>query len=103
MKVKAVLTGLLVLTALGGSGIAERISIKGHNPDQVAGHCNGTTWPKTGANSTYGCMNEDGSGIVCGGVSASDKKTCDTFFKLPPRLVRELSTIKAGEPPASKQ
>jgi len=28
---------------------------------------------------TYGCMHGDGSGIVCSGVTANQKKTCSTF------------------------
>ena len=55
----------------------------------------GVTFPKTGANSTYGCMNGDGSGIVCGGVKASDKKTCDTFLQTPPRLPTRAEVLNA--------
>jgi hypothetical protein len=43
-------------------------------------------------------MHADGSGIVCGGVTAEDKKTCDTFrtasFPVPKFPTR--GDLKAG-------
>jgi hypothetical protein len=78
----------LTLVSLSlGSATAEQIPAQ--KPDVVEGHCGesgGVHFPKTGPNSTYGCINEDGSGIVCGGVTAKDKRTCDTFAQTPPRL-----------------
>jgi hypothetical protein len=82
-----------VLLALGlsslyvGEVFAEQVPTQ--NTDSVEGRCGasgGVFFPKTGANSTYGCINKDGSGIVCGGVTAKDKKTCETFLNPPPRL-----------------
>lgn len=69
-----------------GSAMAEQIPAQ--PPDAVEGRCfeKGVYFPKTGPNSTYGCMYDDGSGIVCGGKTKKDKETCDTFIKTPPRL-----------------
>ena len=70
-------------------GSAQAEQIPAQKPDKVQGKCGetgGVFFPKTGRNSTYGCINEDGSGIVCGGVTAKDKRTCDTFLQIPPRL-----------------
>lgn len=70
-------------------GSAQAEQIPAQKPDAVEGRCNesgGVSFPKTGPNSTYGCINGDGSGIVCGGITAKDKRTCDTFLQTPPRL-----------------
>ena len=100
---KVLLTFLLMLTTLGASALAEKISIKGHTQDKVMGKCDGVSWPKTGKDTTYGCLNDDGSGIVCGGVTADDKKTCDTWRKLPPRLVDHIKAVTTGENKAGPQ
>lgn len=50
---------------------------KTQSPTQVEGKCNntgGVYWPPTKGHS-YGCLNPDGSGIVCGG----SKKGCDSW------------------------
>ena len=60
--------------------------IPAQKPDKVEGACGesgGTFFPKTGKNSTYGCINSDGSGIVCGGITKRDKATCSTFLQAP--------------------
>ncbi len=52
---------------------------KTQKPDAVEGKCNesgGVYWPPTKGHS-YGCLNPDGSGIVCGGA----KKGCDSWPK----------------------
>jgi hypothetical protein len=70
-----------------GPAIAEQIPAQ--KPDKVQGKCGesgGVSFPKTGPNSTYGCINPDGSGIVCGGITKKDKRTCDTFLQPPARL-----------------
>ena len=75
------------LVLLVGSVQAEQVPAQ--KPDGVEGKCNesgGVFFPKTGPNSTFGCINEDGSGIVCGGITAKNKRTCDTFMQTPPRL-----------------
>jgi hypothetical protein len=50
---------------------------KDQKPDAVEGKCNengGVYWPPKNGHS-YGCLNPDGSGIVCGG----SKKGCDSW------------------------
>jgi hypothetical protein len=90
MKISASFTVILCFVAMGlwsDSALAKTISVK--SPKEVKAACKesgGVSFPKTGPNSTYGCINKDGSGIVCGGVSSKDKKTCDTFRTVPPRL-----------------
>ena len=90
MNVRATLAAILPFVAIGfiaDSAMAKTIPVK--SQQEVKKSCKdsgGVNFPKTGANSTYGCINKDGSGIVCGGVTAKDKKTCDTFMVVPPRL-----------------
>jgi hypothetical protein len=90
MKLKVVLAAIfsvIPLAVIADSTMAKTIPIKSQSG--VKKDCKdsgGVYFPKSGTNSTYGCMNQDGSGIVCGGVSAKDKKTCDTFMVVPPRL-----------------
>jgi hypothetical protein len=48
-------------------------------------------------------MKPDGSGMVCDGVSRTDKNTCSTFRKLPPRLVDHFREMTAREDQAEKQ
>jgi hypothetical protein len=87
MRSTAIIAALSLVGLYFGSAMAEPIPAQ--KPDAVEGKCGesgGLYFPKTGPNSTYGCINEDGSGIVCGGVTAKDKRTCDTFLQTPPRL-----------------
>lgn len=76
--------GLVASVLLGHIASAEEVSIKGHNHDQVQGKCSGdgdVYWTEGKTGSTYGCLHADGSGIVCGGVTAQQKNTCSTFFQ----------------------
>jgi hypothetical protein len=93
-----VLVTLVGLTAVTHSAMAERIKLGSAAAKNAMSSCKGTggvTFPKTGANSTFGCINGDGSGIVCGGVKKSDKKTCDTFLQTPPRLPTRAEVLNA--------
>jgi hypothetical protein len=70
---------LATIVAAPQAAWADHISLQ--SKDKVEGACNekgGVYWPSS-AGGTYGCMNKDGSGIVCGGTSAEDKKSCDTW------------------------
>lgn len=99
MNVKATLAAILpfaALALLADSVMAEEVSIKGNSKDAVQGRCNesgGTYWPDGG---TYGCINKDNSGIVCGGKTAHDKKTCSTFMQMPPRIPTR-DEVRLGE------
>lgn len=90
MNVRVTLAPILALAgifAIADSALAKRIPAQ--STGKVKSDCaasGGVNFPKKGANGTYGCMNSDGSGIVCGGVTKTQKKTCDTFLKVPPRI-----------------
>lgn len=91
LNAKTTITAIfaLVTIVVTSSAMAERVKLGSATAKNAMSSCKGTggvTFPKMGANSTFGCMNGDGSGIVCGGVKKSDKKTCDTFMQTPPRL-----------------
>ncbi len=105
MKKKVLLSSLLMLATLGSSALAKKISITGHSQDKVQKMCGntGVFWPEGGTTATYGCMNKDGSGIVCGGVTPKDKKTCDTFRTVPPRLVQHFRELTAAQNKAGTQ
>ncbi len=101
MNVKATLAAILSFAAialLADSATAEEVPIKGHSKTKVEGKCNesgGVYWP-TSAGGTYGCMNPDGSCIICGGMTAKDKKTCSTFRQVPPRIPTR-DEVRLGE------
>ena len=100
MNVKATLAAILsfaTIALLADSAMAKEVPIKGNNKDQVQGRCaeGGVYW-RTSPHGTYGCMNPDGSGIICGGVTARDKKTCSTFRQVPPRIPTR-DEVRLGE------
>lgn len=90
MKVVTALAIICALTTLGvaDSAVAAKVSTKGNSPDRVQGKCgeSGGTYSPPNKNGVYGCLNPDGSGIVCGGVTKTQKKTCDTFRVAPGRF-----------------
>ena len=77
-----VLAGTFLLTH---AAQAKTISTKGNSPTQVEGRCGnnpgGVYFPPS-KNGVYGCLNGDGSGIVCGG-KGKYAKTCDTWGPIP--------------------
>lgn len=73
------LTAFLVGSA-GSATSRKQVPIKGHSRAKVKAGCNGVSWSDS---VTYGCINKDGSGIVCSGVTESQKKTCSIFRKAP--------------------
>lgn len=90
MNIGVRVAALLPFVAIGYTAdvaMANQIPLK--SPEEIKNMCKdsgGVTFPKSGPTSRYGCINKDGSGIVCGGVTANDRKTCDTFMVVPPRL-----------------
>lgn len=92
MNVKTALVAIAALAVgiVAGSALAsETVQVGSAAAKNEMSECKGnggTTFPKKGASGTFGCIRGDGSGIVCGGVTAKQKKTCDTFRKTPPRL-----------------
>lgn len=87
MNVRSASTIILVLPLLAfasQSAMADRVALQGR--DKVQGKCGtsgGTYWSEGKTGHTYGCMNPDGSGIVCGGVTKDQKNSCDTFRQAP--------------------
>jgi hypothetical protein len=70
---------------------AKTVSTKGHSQVQVKSSCTASGGVYSGftpgsKGGTWGCLNPDGNGIVCGGTGDNYKNTCDTFRGLPPRL-----------------
>src|SRR4051812_16735946 len=85
MSVRDILVGSLAFSLLAAAGpvAAKEVSIKGHSASQVKKTCNGLYLGPTkskSANGSYGCVNEDGSGIYCGGDTKAQKNTCTTFL-----------------------
>ena len=90
MKMRAALTVIVAFAGMvffADSAAAKTIPLVPQKT--VKKNCDGAFWPKTGNNSTYGCLNRDGSGIVCGGVEAKYKNNCSKWkakmFPLPTR------------------
>jgi hypothetical protein len=88
----------LAVIMLGQSARAEEVSIKGNSHTRVQGKCSDdgdVYWTEGKTGSTYGCLHADGSGIVCGGVTAQQKQTCSTFrqasFQKPQLPTRDLA------------
>jgi len=82
------------------SAVGETVSIKGHSQKEVKASCDGAYFAPS-KYGVYGCLNNDGSGIVCGGTG-KDKKTCDTFRTAPPCLPNRADIRKAEEVKASQ-
>jgi hypothetical protein len=72
-----VLLGVLALTH---PAHAKTIRIDGHPPGTVKEGCRGTFFAPS-EQGVYGCLNKDGSGIVCGGTGDDYANTCDTWGK----------------------
>jgi len=87
MKIMWVSVAFLLLSGLLSDAVlAKTVSIAGNSRTQVEGKCGtsgGVFWKEGSTGHTYGCMNSDGSGIVCSGVTAAQKKSCDTFRQAP--------------------
>ena len=54
------------------------ITIEGHTEDVVKAACDGY-FGLADSRGIYSCVNKDGSGIVCGGITDKEKNSCHTF------------------------
>jgi hypothetical protein len=84
MNTKTIFAALLLVGAVGvvGDAMAKRIQANSKQSGKAFTDCNnngGVSWPQTATNPTYGCFDRNGNGLVCGGGTAEEKKTCDTF------------------------
>jgi hypothetical protein len=83
MNIRSTLAAILALAAMGliaDSAMALPLESK----DAVEGKCNdkgGTFFPPS-AQGVYGCVYNDGTGIVCGGAG-SYRNTCSSFRRRP--------------------
>lgn len=82
MKIRDKLAGTLALAliCMTGPATAKEIAIAGHGASQVKKGCGGTYLPPSKSNGSYGCVNDDGHGIYCGGETKKQNKTCTTFL-----------------------
>ena len=80
LNLRRLLAGILALAAIGlYADTAMALTISLQQGQNVISNCTGTTWVAGKTGHTSGCIMSDGSGVVCGGVTAAQKKTCDTF------------------------
>jgi hypothetical protein len=92
---------MLLVGAVGvvGDAMAKRIQANSKQSGKAFTDCNsngGVSWPQTTTNPTYGCFDKNGNGLVCGGTTAEEKTTCDTFRStLAPRLPTRDEAFKA--------
>jgi aryl-phospho-beta-D-glucosidase BglC (GH1 family) len=86
MKIQALVSPLVLVGAfaLAHPAHAKTININGHPPGTVKKNCRGGTYFAPSDQGVYGCLNKDGSGIVCGGTGDNYANTCDTWSKTPP-------------------
>jgi hypothetical protein len=98
MKIAALISSVVLVSAFAAprAGFCKTVSLQSEGT--VKAGCGGAGdmyMSKTkDSNGTYGCMKQDGSGIVCGGVGRY-AKSCGTFRKLPPRLPSQAEIEKA--------
>ncbi len=85
MNIRTMVSFILVLAATritAGTVSAKEISIKGNSKSAVIKGCGAAGdvyWVQGENGHTYGCMHGNGSGIVCGGVTKTQKASCSTF------------------------
>jgi hypothetical protein len=86
IKIPALVSPVVLVGALALTHPAHATtSTKGNSPTQVEGRCGnnpGGVYFPPNKNGVYGCLNGDGSGIVCGG-KGKYAKTCDTWGATP--------------------
>src|SRR5262245_60312649 len=74
---------MLVVGAIGftvDAALAKEITLaQGKSIMNSCAAGGGTSWTPGSTGHTSGCMNKDGSGVVCGGFTKQQQKTCSTF------------------------
>jgi hypothetical protein len=84
MKLRDPLALMLVVGMIGfmaDTTLAATVSLgQGKGMIKTCAAGGGTSWTRGGkGGATSGCMNADGSGVVCGGQTPKQKNSCDTF------------------------
>jgi len=85
IKIPALISPVVLVGAFLLTHAAHASSTKGNSPTQVEGRCGnkaGGVYFPPNQNGVYGCLNGDGSGIVCGG-KGKYAKTCDSWGATP--------------------
>jgi hypothetical protein len=107
MTLKATLVAIIFASAgfVANSAMSDEINpdmtsanIEGHSEPQVEAACDGYFGLKD-SQGIYDCVNQNGSGIMCGGITEEDKNSCNTF-QLDPNsdiLKRILATARPTE------
>ncbi|HEY2039860.1 MAG TPA: hypothetical protein VGG95_09365 [Edaphobacter sp.] len=85
MKIRILASSVVFAGVFLLTHTAHAKGIKGNSPTQVEGRCGndpaGVYFPPD-KNGVYGCVNGDGSGIVCGGKGQYAKR-CDSWGPTP--------------------
>lgn len=105
MNTKTIVAMILIAAAVGAIGptVAKEIKANSKESGKAFSDCaknGGTNWSSTNSdnpnNLTYGCIDKNGHGLVCGGGTAEQQKTCSTFRTKPPFPTRE-EAVMAGK------
>ena len=91
MRIGLVAVAFFAIGMLGWSGVVDAKSVGANSKEATAalGKCSqggGLNFTQGQTSQTWGCLAADGHGVVCGGETAEQKKTCDIFRTTPPRL-----------------
>jgi hypothetical protein len=98
MNVRVTLTETILLagivSSITHSAVAETVPVGRNTPGNVKQFCkqNGGAFFTGAKGGGYGCLLDDGSCIVCGGVTAQQKSTCETS-RVSPRVIRRIGRI----------
>jgi hypothetical protein len=101
MNTRTIFAAVLLVGAVGivDDAMAKRIPANSKASGKAFTDCNnngGVSWPQTATNPTYGCFDKNGNGLICGGGTAEEKTTCDTFRStVAPRLPTRAEAFKA--------
>lgn len=104
MNTTTSLVALLLACAVGaGDAMAKRIQANSPESGKAFSDCaknDGATWTQsqsdTAGNVTYGCIDKNGHGLVCGGGTAALQNSCDTFRMSPPFPTRDQAMQATG-------
>jgi hypothetical protein len=98
MSMRVTLTGTILLAGvvsfIADSVIAETVPLASNTSGNVKKFCkkNDGTFFTGAKGGGYGCILDDGSCIVCGGVTAQQKSTCETT-RVTPRDIRPIRRV----------
>ena len=95
MKTRVALAGVLAVTAFTlTSGSAMAIPTAGQLKSRCADE--GGTFFRGNRGGSYGCMLQDGAGVVCGGLTQAQKNSCSTFRAVPTSELPPWATGASG-------